>query len=93
VSSCHHIENAVFLSVPAGMFTSVQLSWCVHLTDLGLQALCKSSQSSLVSLSIAGCRNITDAAVQFLAEICWYVCGTCIRLFQLGIVMDWNTSN
>ena len=56
LATCQHLQ-------------SVNLTWCIQLTDAGVCALAKGCRS-LQSLSLHGNRHITNASIETLAASC-----------------------
>ena len=75
LSSMDQITDKGFLSILGSlqrrnMLCSVDLSKCRRITDRSVAALASSAGSSLLSLSLEGCENVTDGSLTFLALLC-----------------------
>ncbi len=68
LQDCQHLSDDALRYISLGLtnLNSINLSFCINISDMGLKYLAK--MGSLRDLNLRSCDNISDAGIAFLAE-------------------------
>ncbi|XP_065200656.1 F-box/LRR-repeat protein 14-like [Planococcus citri] len=68
LQDCQHLSDEALKCISIGLtsITSINLSFCINISDVGLKYLAKIP--SLRELNLSSCDNVSDAGVAYLAE-------------------------
>lgn len=82
------VRHTTFVNINFPSLKSIDLSFCMNMTDGGLAALAQGCQE-ICTVSLRGCSSITDVGVLALAKKCFKIqhidLSNCHRLTEAGI--------